>query len=95
MTIVGFLLFGWLAVNTGPIVEAHERHPTVEREIADAVREAGRKILGANCTFVITDTGRGRGVILLNQKTGESWWYDNGWDGRRYNREPEWREITR
>ena len=27
--------------------------------------------------------------------TGDSWWYDHGWENRRFAREPEWREITR
>ena len=54
------------------------------------------------CRFIIMALpGVSRGEILLNECTGESWYYDNGWEpGMRaprgsFERDPAWKPISR
>ena len=86
------LLAGWSTGNLQAPVEA-QRRPTRER-IADPELEKLRQQLsgqlqalesrfstGRPCRFIIMALpGVDRGEILLNECTGESWYYDNGWE---------------
>ena len=107
------LLAGWSTGNLQAPVEA-QRRPTRER-IADPELEKLRQQFsgqlqalesrfstGRPCRFIIMALpGVDRGEILLNECTGESWYYDNGWEpGERaprgsFERDPAWKPISR
>ena len=50
-----------------------------------------------DCHFSIVDTGPDRGVILLDECSGNTWWYHNGWSAQRhqYTARPEWHRIPK
>lgn len=90
---VACVLAGWFAGTSRLSVEA-QRRPTVERVIPG-------KIDQRDCGYAIVElTGTDRGDILLDECTGNTWWYDSGWQqGSGYSgsfvRESEWKAIPR
>ena len=78
------------------------------RTVSRAVAGSEPVYILADCEYTIVDVGPDRGKILLDECTGDTWWYDNGWNAGTlgthfgeegtpgsYAREAEWRLISR
>ena len=98
---VGCLLTGWFAGSGELSVEAQRdrtdttgRRPTIPRVTPETPT--------TDCAFTVVDIAHhgDRGKILLDECTGDTWWYDNGWERTGdfegdYLRSAVWRLISR
>lgn len=103
---VACLLIGWFAGNWELPVEAQRdsRSATGGRQSAAPrfTTPTETEVLPTiDCVFTIVEGiahHRDRGTVLLDECTGETWYYDNGWNADAgnhgaYTRDATWRSI--